>query len=82
MAKLLNAAGSVADVSATFEAMSTEELIATDLVQRGAIDALEKLMEFGVSLQTVDEMLTSARFGRQLLRSVAVDRGVRLVNEE
>ena len=73
---------SEAELIESFTAASDEELFATDLVQRGAIDALEKLIEFGVSKATVDEMLESIRYGRGKLLSIAARRGVVLIAED
>lgn len=71
-----------AEVVSSLTAASDEELFATDLVQRGAIDALEKLLEFGVSKTTVDDMLESLRSGHEKLVAIAAGRGVALLSED
>ena len=71
-----------AEVVSSLTTASDDELFATDLVQRGAIDALERLLEFGVSKKTVDEMLESCRSGHEKLIAIAAQRGLALLSEE
>jgi hypothetical protein len=65
-----------------FESMSGPELIAQHLVQRGAIDSLEKLLTFGASTEMAEGMLEGLRVSRDHVASVAKARGIHLISED
>lgn len=82
MAVIENAATSpeaVAEWKASMRTMAREELIAQQLVQRGAEHALASLQEVGVTTENCAAMLTSLREGLFAIHEVAVERGLELV---
>lgn len=63
----------------TLREMPRADLVGTQLVQRGAEDALKALKKFGVTEQAVDDMLESLREGLFTIHEVANERGITLV---
>ena len=61
------------------QAMAVPELIAQQLVQRGAEHALDQLLKIGASDATAKAMLDSVRCGLMTIEEVAHERGVDLV---
>lgn len=65
---------------ALFRSMDKGALIGQQMVQRGAIDALEYLLEAGITEEGARAMLDSLREGLMDLHEVANGRGVELVS--
>lgn len=83
MAVIENAATSpevLASWKASMRTMKREELIAQQLVQRGAEHALSSLREAGVTAENCTAMLTSLREGLIAIHEVANERGIQLVD--
>lgn len=60
------------------QSMDRSELIAQQLVQRGAEDALVNLQRLGVTPENCQAMLTSLREGLIAIHEVAHQRGIQL----
>lgn len=65
---------------AIFRDMDKGSLVGQQLVQRGAIDAIEALIEMGVTGENAQAMLDGLREGLMNLHEVANGRGVQLVS--
>lgn len=82
MAVIENAAASPAALAAwreSLQSMGRTELMAQQLVQRGAEHALKELQRIGVTPEHCAAMLTSSREGLMLIHKVAAARGIVLV---
>lgn len=82
MAVIENAATSPKALAEWREAMlgmDRGELIAQQLVQRGAEHALAELQRIGVTAENCAAMLTSCREGLIAMHSVAAERGIQLL---
>lgn len=64
-----------ADLRATLEPMDESELMAQQIVQQGAVHALETLLTHGCTEQTVQDMLASLRSNMLVIEAVARDKG-------
>lgn len=71
---------SVEDLRAFCEGLDASHLVAQQLVQRGALDALENLLAHGVTEQTVHEMKDSLVAGLMTIQEVALERGITLID--
>ena len=83
MAVIENAATSpeaVAAWKASMQTMDRAELMAQQLVQRGAEHALASLQEIGVTPSNCAHMITSLREGLFAIHEVASERGIELVD--
>lgn len=83
MAVLENAATSpetLAAWKASMHTMTPGELMAQQLVQRGAEHALAALQNFGVTAENCASMLTSTRDGLFAIHEVANARGIQLMS--
>lgn len=83
MAIIENAATSpeaIAAWKASMQTMTRAELMAQQLVQRGAEHALAALQGFGVTAENCASMLTSTREGLFAIHEVANARGIELVS--
>lgn len=82
MASIENA-GTSPEVLAAWKArlqkMDGRELLAQQLVQRGAEDALKSLLQIGVTQENCEAMLTSLREGLMAIHEVANARGIQLL---
>lgn len=79
MAVIENAATSpeaLASWKASMRAMEPCELLAQQLVQRGAEDALATLQGIGVTAENCAAMLSSLREGLFSIHEVAIERGI------
>ena len=63
------------DLRATLEPMDEPELMAQQIVQRGAMHALETLVEIGCTEQNAQDMLASLRSNMLVIEAVARDKG-------
>lgn len=57
-------------------------LIAQHLVQRGAVHALQSLVEFGVTTENVGRMLVDLKVMQDFVAATAAMRGIQLVSED
>lgn len=64
---------------ASMRKMDRAELMAQQLVQRGAEDALRALLQIGVTVENCTSMLTSLREGLMAIHEVANARGIQLI---
>lgn len=83
MAAIENAATSpeaLASWKASMRTMTREEMIAQQLVQRGAEHALASLQAHGVTAANCAGMLTSLREGLIAIHEVANERGIQLMS--
>lgn len=64
---------------ASMQQMDRAELMAQQLVQRGAEDALKTLLQIGVTVENCASMLTSLREGLMAIHEVAHARGITLI---
>lgn len=83
MAVIENAAASpkaLAEWRASMRGMDRAELIAQQLVQRGAEHALTELQRLGPSPASCVAMLTSIREGLIEIHAVATERGIHLIS--
>lgn len=83
MAVIENAATSpeaIAEWKAAMQTMDRGELMAQQLVQRGAEHALATLLEIGVTTSNCASMLNSLREGLFAIHEVAQARGIELVS--
>ena len=81
MAIIENAATSpqaLAEWKASMMKMDRSELLAQQLVQRGAEDALATLQRIGVTAEHCADMLSSLREGLFCIHEVAAERGILL----
>lgn len=72
MARIENETG---NLRATLEPMDESELMAQQIVQQGAMHALETLLTHGCTEQTVQDMLASLRSNMLVIETVARDKG-------
>ena len=72
MAHIENETG---DLRATLEPMDESELMAQQIVQQGAMHALETLVAHGCNEQTAQDMLASLRSNMLVIEAVARDKG-------
>ncbi|MEJ2803816.1 hypothetical protein WAE61_18175 [Comamonadaceae bacterium PP-2] len=82
MAVIENACASpetLATWKASMQQMDRAELLAQQLVQRGADDALKTLLQIGVTQENCEAMLTSLREGLMAIHEVANARGIQLI---
>lgn len=83
MAVIENAATSLEAIAAwkaSMQTMTRAELMAQQLVQRGAEHALAALQGFGVTAENCASMLSSTREGLFAIHEVANARGIDLVS--
>jgi hypothetical protein len=59
--------------------MSREELLAQQLVQRGAEHALQHLVDVGATAEAARDMLASIRSGLVMIHEVAAERHIDLL---
>ncbi|WP_428146010.1 hypothetical protein [Delftia acidovorans] len=82
MAVIENAAASPTALAAwrkSLQSMDRSELMAQQLVQRGAEHALQELQRLGVTPEHCAAMLASSREGLMLIHEVAASRGIALM---
>lgn len=74
--------GSMAEWDEKLRKLDRGSLIGQQMCQRGAIDALEFLVEFGATPKAAQQMLDSLRDGLMRIHQVAIERGIVLVGYE
>jgi hypothetical protein len=79
MAAIEDFARTSENLRATLEPMDEPELMAQQIVQQGAVHALETLLTHGCTEQVAQDMLASLRSNMLVIEAVARDKGYTLL---
>lgn len=82
MAEIVNLATAPAAFAELLRRMTREELLGQQLVQRGALHAVEHLLSIGPNRKNAEAMVSSLFDCLALIEAISRDRGINLIGYE